>query len=90
MPSLQEMNFYHVMTAMAVRWKDNLAIVNIARNLRYIYSEYHRLTNRIANMCCDRLGPRRGDTATLILDNDDFSVSYLVKEPYWERREHRV
>jgi fatty-acyl-CoA synthase len=44
---------------------------------RYTFPEYHRPTNRIANMCRDRLGLRQGDTAMLILDNDNFSLVHL-------------
>ena len=73
----EKMNFSRVMAAMALRWKDNLAIVNVERNRRYTFAEYHRLTNRIANMCRDRLGLRRGDTAMLLLDNDNFSLVHF-------------
>ena len=73
-PSAQKINFCRVMGEMARRWKDNLAIVNVERNRRYTFAEYHRLTNRIANMCRDRLRLRRGDTAMAILDNDNFSL----------------
>ena len=62
---------------MALRYKDNVAIVNVERNRRYTFAEYHRLTNRIANMCRDTLGLRKGDTAMLILDNDNFSIIHL-------------
>jgi acyl-CoA synthetase (AMP-forming)/AMP-acid ligase II len=65
------------MATMALRWKDKVAIVNVDRNRRYTYAEYHRLTNRIANMCRDRLRLGRGDTAMLILDNDNFSLVHF-------------
>ena len=77
MPSAQRMNFCRVMAAMALRYKDNVAIVNIERKRRYTFPEYHRLTNRIANMCRERLGLRNGDTAMLILDNDNFSLVHM-------------
>jgi fatty-acyl-CoA synthase len=76
-PTAQRMNFCRVMAAMALRYKDNVAIVNVERNRRYTFAEYHRLTNRIANMCRDTLGLRKGDTAMLILDNDNFSIIHL-------------
>ena len=57
------------MAAMALRWRDNPAIVNIERNRRSTFAEYHRLTNRIANLCRDRLGLGRGEMAMLLLDN---------------------
>ena len=76
-PSAQRMNFCRVMAAMALRYKDNVAIVNIELKRRYTFPEYHRLTNRIANMCRERLGLRNGDTAMLILDNDNFSLVHM-------------
>src|SRR5215469_9308060 len=69
-----KMNFCRVMAAMAQRWRDNLAIVNVERGRRYSFGEYHLLTNRIANMCRDRLGLGPGDTAYLILDNDNLTL----------------
>jgi acyl-CoA synthetase (AMP-forming)/AMP-acid ligase II len=60
-----------------VRYKDNLAVANVERGRRYTFPEYHRLTNRIANMCRDRLGLRHGGTAMLVLDNDNFSLVHL-------------
>ena len=71
------MNFCRVMAAMALRWRDNVAIVNIERGRRYTFGEYHSLTNRIANMCRDRLRLRQGDTAMLLLDNDNFSLVHF-------------
>ena len=71
------MNFCRVMAAMALRYKDNLAIVNVERKRRYTFAEYHRLTNRIANMCRESLGLGRGDTAMLILDNDNFGLVHF-------------
>jgi acyl-CoA synthetase (AMP-forming)/AMP-acid ligase II len=54
-----------------------MAIVNVERNRRYTFPEYHRLTNRIANMARDALGLRRGDKALLILDNDNLSLLHF-------------
>jgi acyl-CoA synthetase (AMP-forming)/AMP-acid ligase II len=73
----EKMNFGRVMAAMALRYKDNLAIVNVERNRRYTFPAYHQLTNRIANMCRDRLGLSRGDTVYLILDNDNLSLLHF-------------
>ena len=73
----EKMNFSRMMAAMALRYKGNLAIVNVERNRRYSFPEYHQLTNRIANMCRDRLGLGRGDTAYVILDNDNLSLLHF-------------
>jgi acyl-CoA synthetase (AMP-forming)/AMP-acid ligase II len=70
-------NYCRVMATMALRYRDNVALVNVERGRRYTFPEYHRLTNRIANMVHDSLGLRRGDTALLILDNDNLSLLHF-------------
>jgi fatty-acyl-CoA synthase len=50
------------------------AIVNVERQRRYSFVEYHRLTNRIVNMMRERLGLRFGDAWIAILDNDSVSL----------------
>ena len=50
------------------------AIVNVERQRRYSFAEYHRLTNKIVNMMCDRLHLRRGDVWLAILNNDNLSL----------------
>ena len=72
-----ETNFSRVMATMALRYRNNTAIVNLERNRRYTYPEYHRLTNRIANMVRKDLDLRTGDTAMLILDNDSLSLVHF-------------
>ena len=72
-----KINFCHVMSTMAMRFRQNAAIVNLERNRRYTFPEYHRLTNRIANMMRDALGLRRADVALLILDNDNLSLLHF-------------
>ena len=76
-PVRNKTNFSRVMAAMAMRYRNNTAIVNVERNRRYTFPEYHRLTNRIANMTRDALGLRRGDKALLILDNDNLSLLHF-------------
>jgi acyl-CoA synthetase (AMP-forming)/AMP-acid ligase II len=70
-------NFCRVMGTMASRYSGNLAIANIERGRRYTYAEYHRLTNRIANVARGTLGLRAGDTALLVLDNDHLSLIHF-------------
>ena len=53
---------------------DAECIVNVERNRRYSFREYHLLTNRIVNMMRERLGLRRGDTWLCILHNDNLSL----------------
>src|SRR5689334_12855726 len=57
--AMMKINFCHVMSTMAMRYRQNVAIVNLERNRRYTFPEYHRLTNQIANMMRDALGLRR-------------------------------
>lgn len=72
-----KINFCRTMRTMAARYSDNTAIVNVERNRRYTFPEYHRLTNRIANMVRDNLGLGRGDKALLILENDNLSLLHV-------------
>jgi hypothetical protein len=46
----QRMNFSRVMAAMALRYRDNPSVINAERDRRFTSAQYHRLTNRIANM----------------------------------------
>jgi acyl-CoA synthetase (AMP-forming)/AMP-acid ligase II len=53
---------------------DAECVVNVERNRRYSFVEYHRLTNRIINMMRERLGLGRGDVWMTILHNDNLSL----------------
>ena len=53
---------------------DAECLVNVERNRRYSFVEYHRLTNRIINMMRERLDLRRGDAWMAILYNDNLSL----------------
>ena len=70
-------NFSRVMATMALRFRDNLAVVNVERDRRYTYAEYHRLTNRIAHMMRHALGLGAGDKVLLILENDNLSLLHF-------------
>ena len=72
-----KMNFSRVMSTMALRFRDNPAIVNVERDRRYTYAEYHRLTNRIAHMMRHALGLGAGDKVLLILENDNLSLLHF-------------
>lgn len=69
-----KLNFCRVMRSLARRHGDKEAIVNVERNRRYSFREYHLLTNRIANALRDRLAVGRGDRFMLILENDNVSL----------------
>jgi len=69
-----KMNFCRVMRAVALRHRDQEAIVNVERRRRYSFREYHLLTNRIANALRTSLQVGRGDKFMLILENDNLSL----------------
>jgi acyl-CoA synthetase (AMP-forming)/AMP-acid ligase II len=74
-----KLNFGRLMRQHCLQHADAPALVNIERNRRYTFREYHRLTNRIANMMRTTLGLGRGDTVAFILENDSLSlVHYLM------------
>ena len=68
-----KINFSNHIEALANRFGDKEAVVNIEKNRRYSYSEFHALTNRIVNMMTSlELGV--GDRFINILDNDNLSL----------------
>ena len=69
-----KMNFCRVMRNQALRSCDAEAIVNIERDRRYTYRQYHLLTNRIANALRESLNITAGDKYLLILENDNLSL----------------
>jgi fatty-acyl-CoA synthase len=72
-----KMNFGRVMRLLALRHRDQEAVVNLERNRRYTYWAYHLLTNRIANALSTVLDVGRGDRFMLILANDNLSLMML-------------
>ncbi len=70
-------NFCRVMRLLALRYGDRPALVNVERNRRYSYAEYHSLTNRIANTLRTALAVGRGDKFLLILENDNLSLLHF-------------
>jgi acyl-CoA synthetase (AMP-forming)/AMP-acid ligase II len=69
-----KMNFSRVMRLLALRHRDQEAIVNVERNRRYSYEQYHLLTNRIADVLRSMLKVRTGERFMLILENDNLSL----------------
>jgi len=72
-----KMNFSRVMRSLALRHREREAIVNVERNRRYTYYQYHLLTNRIANALRGPLGVGTGDKVLLILENDNLSLLHF-------------
>jgi len=69
-----QINFSVVSENLAKTYGDADCIVNVERDRRYSFREYHRLTNRVVNMMRARLALRRGDVYLCILNNDSLSV----------------
>ena len=69
-----QIDFSIVSENLAKSYGDAECIVNVERDRRYSFVEYHRLTNRIVNMMRERLQLRRGDTWLNILNNDNLSI----------------
>ena len=67
-------NFSVVSEGLARTCGDADCIVNVERDRRYTFRQYHSLTNRIVNMMLERLGLRRGDTWLCILHHDNLSL----------------
>jgi len=73
-----QINFSTVTGNLARTFGSAEAIVNVERNRRYTYEEYHRLTNRIVNMMREKLGLRRGDVWLTILHNDSLTLLHWI------------
>ncbi|MCU1752002.1 class I adenylate-forming enzyme family protein [Pseudomonas sp. 6D_7.1_Bac1] len=69
-----KMNFCRIMRLLALRHREQEAIVNVERNRRYTYEQYHLLTNRIADVLRNTLQVRAGERFMLILENDNLSL----------------
>lgn len=67
-------NFGRLMQTLAQRYGSKEAVVNVERNRRYTFDEFHRLTNRIANALRTTLQVGKGDTFMLILENDNLAL----------------
>jgi fatty-acyl-CoA synthase len=69
-----QINFSVVSEGLARTYGDAECVVNVERNRRYSFREYHTLTNRIVNMMLTRLDLHRGDVWLTILHNDSLSL----------------
>jgi fatty-acyl-CoA synthase len=69
-----KIDFSMVSENLANTFGDAECTVNVERNRRYTFREFHRLTNRIVNMMRSRLGLKRGDIWMNVLNNDNASL----------------
>jgi fatty-acyl-CoA synthase len=72
-----KLQFGRVMRALALHHRDREAIVNVERNRRYSYWQFHLLTNRIAAALTHTLRIGAGDKFMLMLENDNLSLMML-------------
>lgn len=72
-----EMNFSTISERLADTFEGREALVNIERDRRYTFREFHLLTNRIVNMMRQKLDLHRGDYWVNILDNDSASLLHF-------------
>lgn len=70
-------NYSNHFQALADRFGDRQALVNLERDRRYSYRELHQLTNQIANMMRTTLGLGDGDCFINILDNDNMALLHV-------------
>jgi fatty-acyl-CoA synthase len=69
-----KINFGRIMQQLANQHGEREAIVNVERNRRFSFAQYHALTNRIANSLRLALGVGEGDSFLLVLENDNLSL----------------
>ena len=69
-----QINFSTVSENLALTYGDAQCLVNVERDRRYSFREYHLLTNQIINMMRDPLGVGKGDVVLTILNNDSASL----------------
>ena len=72
-----KMNFSTISERLADTFGDREALVNIERDRRYNFREFHLLTNRIVNMMRQKLDLHRGDYWVNIVDNDNASLLHF-------------
>src|SRR3954464_3224376 len=72
-----DMDFGRVMGLMVKRFGAREAIVNTERGRRFTFREYHRLTNRIANLLTNRFGLGAGDRFMPIVENDNMALLHF-------------
>ena len=70
-------NFSVVSERLPDAYGEREALVNIERNRRYSFREFHLLTNRIVNMMRSKLDLHRGDYWVNIVDNDNASLLHF-------------
>lgn len=72
-----KINFSNQFQALADRYGEREALVNVERNRRFTFAELHRVSNQIINMLRDSLGLKEGDRFVNILENDNMALLHI-------------
>ncbi|TXS92773.1 long-chain fatty acid--CoA ligase [Parahaliea maris] len=80
-----KINFSSQFQALADRYGQCEAIVNVERDRRFTYSELHDISNRVVNMLTHEIGLSTGDRFICILENDNLALVHMptiLKGPF--------
>lgn len=69
-----KINFSLISENLAHTFGDAECMVNLERNRRYTYRQFHAVTNQVVNMLRERLGVRKGQIVATIVNNDSASL----------------
>ena len=72
-----KVNFSSQFQSIVDKWEDLEAIVNVERDRRFTYREFHLVTNKIVNMLSTTFGMERNDRFVNILDNDNMALFHF-------------
>ncbi len=72
-----KINFSNQFQALADRYGECEALVNVERDRRFTFAELHRVSSQIINMMRDTLGLKAGDRFVNILDNDNMALLHV-------------
>lgn len=73
-----KINFSTLGEGLAEAFGDCDALLNVERNRRFSYKEYHEVTNRIANALNGELGLQRGERFICLLQNDNLGLLHWL------------
>jgi len=72
-----KINFSSQFQALADRYGESEALVNVERDRRFSFIQLHRISNQIINMMRDRFKLKAGDRFINILENDNMALLHL-------------
>ncbi len=72
------LNPARILKQTAVRYANEIAVVNYERDRRFTFKELHDLTNRVCNMLHERFRLGEGDIIATLLQNDNMSLLFTL------------